>query len=160
MGFCCINVLYLAQSLLDWLFTMSAESPPKYIYKIIPSPPEDPFPKEHPLSDLDRNDGFVHLSTSSQVTSSSSWGNIRRLTSVRYPRLPTYSSQRQHHYGLLSWNMSSLLILWNGRVVSLTCTATSVRIMSILLRSLLANKTKHGAKSWQSRSGLSRYVFY
>ncbi|KAJ4022343.1 hypothetical protein NW752_000453 [Fusarium irregulare] len=46
---------------------MSAESPPKYIYKIIPSPPEDPFPKEHPLSDLDRNDGFVHLSTSSQV---------------------------------------------------------------------------------------------
>lgn len=49
---------------------MSAESPPKYVYKIIPSPPEDPFPKEHPLSDLDRNDGFVHLSTSSQVTAS------------------------------------------------------------------------------------------
>ncbi|RGP77823.1 hypothetical protein FLONG3_4057 [Fusarium longipes] len=46
---------------------MSAESHPKYIYKIVPSPPEDPFPKELPLSDLDRNDGFVHLSTSSQV---------------------------------------------------------------------------------------------
>ncbi|KAM0303140.1 hypothetical protein ACHAPM_003932 [Fusarium culmorum] len=46
---------------------MSSDSPPKYIYKIIPSPPEDPFPKELPLSELDRNDGFVHLSTSSQV---------------------------------------------------------------------------------------------
>ncbi|KAM0552570.1 hypothetical protein ACHAPJ_007899 [Fusarium lateritium] len=46
---------------------MSAESPPKYIYKIVPSAPEDPFPKEHPLSDLDRNDGFIHLSTSTQV---------------------------------------------------------------------------------------------
>ncbi|KAF4988957.1 hypothetical protein FGRMN_9430 [Fusarium graminum] len=46
---------------------MSAEAPPKYIYKIIPLAPEDPIPDEHPLSDLDRNDGFVHLSTSTQV---------------------------------------------------------------------------------------------
>ncbi|KAM0254031.1 hypothetical protein ACHAP5_000017 [Fusarium lateritium] len=46
---------------------MSAEAPPKYIYKIVPSAPEDPFPNEHPLSELDRNDGFVHLSTSTQV---------------------------------------------------------------------------------------------
>ncbi|KAF5019153.1 hypothetical protein F66182_8858 [Fusarium sp. NRRL 66182] len=46
---------------------MSAKAPPKYIYKIVPSPPEEPFPKEHPLSNLDRNDGFVHLSTATQV---------------------------------------------------------------------------------------------
>ncbi|KAF5246116.1 hypothetical protein FANTH_7023 [Fusarium anthophilum] len=46
---------------------MSVESPPRFIYKIVPSPPGDPFPKEHPLSELDQNDGFVHLSTSTQV---------------------------------------------------------------------------------------------
>ncbi|ENH62416.1 hypothetical protein FOC1_g10012649 [Fusarium oxysporum f. sp. cubense race 1] len=47
---------------------MSVESPPRFIYKIVPSPPGDPFPKEHPLSELDQNDGFVHLSTSTQVS--------------------------------------------------------------------------------------------
>jgi uncharacterized protein (DUF952 family) len=47
---------------------MSIESAPRFIYKIVPSPPDDPFPKEHPLSDLDQNDGFVHLSTSIQVS--------------------------------------------------------------------------------------------
>lgn len=47
---------------------MSAPNPlPKYIYKILPSPPQDPLPKEFPLSQLDANDGFVHLSTATQV---------------------------------------------------------------------------------------------
>jgi uncharacterized protein (DUF952 family) len=47
---------------------MTAEAPPKYIYKIVPEAPAEPFPKEHPLSELDRNDGFIHLSTSTQVS--------------------------------------------------------------------------------------------
>jgi uncharacterized protein (DUF952 family) len=38
-----------------------------FIYKILPSPPQEPLPAEFPLSDLDRNDGFVHLSTATQV---------------------------------------------------------------------------------------------
>ncbi|KAJ4327336.1 hypothetical protein N0V84_002235 [Fusarium piperis] len=46
---------------------MTSEAPPKYIYKIVPSAPAEPFPKEHPLSELDRNDGFIHLSTATQV---------------------------------------------------------------------------------------------
>ncbi|KAF2434345.1 hypothetical protein EJ08DRAFT_731016 [Tothia fuscella] len=47
---------------------MSAPDPlPKYIYKILPS---DPSPLTFlPLSDLDEGDGFIHLSTSSQVPS-------------------------------------------------------------------------------------------
>ncbi|KAH6609627.1 hypothetical protein Trco_002973 [Trichoderma cornu-damae] len=40
---------------------------PKYVYKILPSVPEDPLPQQFPLSELDANDGFVHLSTASQV---------------------------------------------------------------------------------------------
>ncbi|PTB69707.1 hypothetical protein BBK36DRAFT_47168 [Trichoderma citrinoviride] len=47
---------------------MSAPNPlPKYIYKILPSPPQDPLPEAFPLSQLDANDGFVHLSTATQV---------------------------------------------------------------------------------------------
>ncbi|KAF4982878.1 hypothetical protein FZEAL_1574 [Fusarium zealandicum] len=46
---------------------MTSEAPPQFIYKIVPSAPAEPFPKEHPLSDLDRKDGFIHLSTSTQV---------------------------------------------------------------------------------------------
>ncbi|KAJ3526280.1 hypothetical protein NM208_g11268 [Fusarium decemcellulare] len=46
---------------------MTSEAPPRYIYKILPSAPLEPLPKEFPLSELDRNDGFIHLSTSTQV---------------------------------------------------------------------------------------------
>ncbi|KAM5364049.1 hypothetical protein ACJZ2D_011728 [Fusarium nematophilum] len=46
---------------------MTSEAPPRYVYKIIPSAPEEPFPEEHPLSELDQKDGFVHLSTATQV---------------------------------------------------------------------------------------------
>jgi uncharacterized protein (DUF952 family) len=40
---------------------------PEYVYKIIPSAPPDPIPSSYPLSDLDKQDGFVHLSTSWQA---------------------------------------------------------------------------------------------
>ncbi|KAM4065500.1 hypothetical protein HRG_004195 [Hirsutella rhossiliensis] len=39
----------------------------KHVYKILPSAPQDPIPAEYPFSDLDKADGFVHLSTSNQV---------------------------------------------------------------------------------------------
>ncbi|PSN72129.1 hypothetical protein BS50DRAFT_569671 [Corynespora cassiicola Philippines] len=49
---------------------MSAPSPlPTYLYKILPSAPPSPLPERLPLSDLDRNDGFIHLSTSEQTAS-------------------------------------------------------------------------------------------
>ncbi|KAG0648185.1 hypothetical protein D0Z07_5312 [Hyphodiscus hymeniophilus] len=42
---------------------------PKYIYKILPSspPPPSPLPHSLPVSDLDKRDNFIHLSTSSQI---------------------------------------------------------------------------------------------
>ncbi|KAF1951342.1 hypothetical protein CC80DRAFT_575514 [Byssothecium circinans] len=49
---------------------MTAPSPlPTYLYKILPSAPPSPLPARLPLSDLDRNDGYIHLSTSEQVPS-------------------------------------------------------------------------------------------
>ncbi|KAH6697022.1 hypothetical protein F5X68DRAFT_1509 [Plectosphaerella plurivora] len=45
-----------------------APSPlPQYLYKILPSAPPSPLPADYPLSDLDRNDGFIHFSTAAQV---------------------------------------------------------------------------------------------
>ncbi|KAF9534164.1 hypothetical protein CPB83DRAFT_843794 [Crepidotus variabilis] len=43
---------------------------PTYIYKIVPasSPPPEPLPDALPVSELDHNDGFIHLSTSLQVS--------------------------------------------------------------------------------------------
>lgn len=41
--------------------------PPTYLYKILPGPPPSPLPERLPLSDLDKNDGYIHLSTSAQV---------------------------------------------------------------------------------------------
>ncbi|KAK4041783.1 hypothetical protein C8A01DRAFT_34161 [Parachaetomium inaequale] len=40
---------------------------PEYVYKITPSAPPTPIPEQYPLSDLDQQDGFVHLSASWQV---------------------------------------------------------------------------------------------
>ncbi|OLN86449.1 hypothetical protein CCHL11_06416, partial [Colletotrichum chlorophyti] len=40
---------------------------PEYLYKIVPEEPPSPTPEQYPLSDLDRNDGFIHLSTAEQV---------------------------------------------------------------------------------------------
>lgn len=45
------------------------ETQPRYIYKIIPStaPVREPLPDRLPVSELDQNSGFIHLSTASQV---------------------------------------------------------------------------------------------
>ncbi|KAJ4396410.1 hypothetical protein N0V93_000629 [Gnomoniopsis smithogilvyi] len=43
------------------------KSLPKYVYKIIDSAPPSPIPKVFPPSDLDKADGFIHLSTASQI---------------------------------------------------------------------------------------------
>ncbi|KAF2032163.1 hypothetical protein EK21DRAFT_61725 [Setomelanomma holmii] len=49
---------------------MPAPSPlPNYLYKILPSAPPSPLPPRLPLSDLDRMDEYIHLSTSEQVAS-------------------------------------------------------------------------------------------
>lgn len=47
---------------------MPTPSPlPTYLYKILPSAPPSPLPQRLPLSDLDRKDGYIHLSTSEQI---------------------------------------------------------------------------------------------
>lgn len=58
-------------------FIMPAPSPlPQYLYKILPSAPPSPLPPRLPLSDLDRKDGYIHLSTSEQVASTADkWFN-------------------------------------------------------------------------------------
>lgn len=40
---------------------------PTYLYKILDAAPPWPLPACLPRSDLDRNDGYIHLSTSEQV---------------------------------------------------------------------------------------------
>jgi uncharacterized protein (DUF952 family) len=48
--------------------TMPAPSPlPYHLYKILDAAPPSPLPARLPLSDLDRNDGYIHLSTADQV---------------------------------------------------------------------------------------------
>ena len=44
-------------------------SVPTFVYKIIPSdvPPPSPLPEILPPSDLDKKDGFIHLSTANQI---------------------------------------------------------------------------------------------
>lgn len=45
------------------------DSQPRYLYKIIPSiaPVREPLPERLPVSDLDQNSGFTHLSMAQQV---------------------------------------------------------------------------------------------
>lgn len=43
-----------------------ASSFPEFIYKIFPVSPPSPIPHTLPLSDLDTQDGFIHLSTFEQ----------------------------------------------------------------------------------------------
>ncbi|KAI8633961.1 hypothetical protein F5Y19DRAFT_471221 [Xylariaceae sp. FL1651] len=40
---------------------------PTYVYKIVPTAPPSPIPAQYPLSELDQKDGFVHLSTATQI---------------------------------------------------------------------------------------------
>ncbi|KAI0009868.1 hypothetical protein F4779DRAFT_339815 [Xylariaceae sp. FL0662B] len=45
-----------------------APSPlPAFVYKIVPTAPPTPLPAEYPPSDLDQKDGFIHLSTGTQI---------------------------------------------------------------------------------------------
>ncbi|PVI01536.1 hypothetical protein DM02DRAFT_627575 [Periconia macrospinosa] len=46
---------------------MPPTPPPTHLYKILPTAPPSPLPPTLPLSDLDKSDGFIHLSTASQV---------------------------------------------------------------------------------------------
>ncbi|KAI1763936.1 hypothetical protein GGR53DRAFT_466797 [Hypoxylon sp. FL1150] len=46
---------------------MAPEPLPEFVYKIVPSAPPTPIPSEYPLSELDQKDGFVHLSTGTQI---------------------------------------------------------------------------------------------
>lgn len=65
---------------------MPAPSPlPTYLYKILDSAPPSPIPERLPLSDLDRNDGFIHLSTSEQVpgTADKFFSNFQELWLLR-----------------------------------------------------------------------------
>lgn len=41
--------------------------PPRYLYKILDEAPPSPIPPTLPLSDLDKHDGFIHLSTAAQA---------------------------------------------------------------------------------------------
>jgi uncharacterized protein (DUF952 family) len=47
----------------------SLPSQPRYIYKIVPStaPVREPIPERLAVSDLDKDSGFIHLSTAHQV---------------------------------------------------------------------------------------------
>lgn len=45
----------------------SPGSPPEYVYKILPEEPPNTLPDSLPLSALDAQDGFIHLSTAAQT---------------------------------------------------------------------------------------------
>ena len=64
--------------------------PPKYIYKILPSDPILPtplLPLALPVSDLDKRDNFIHLSTSAQIlgTLRNFFGNETDVYILRIP---------------------------------------------------------------------------
>ncbi|KJA30062.1 hypothetical protein HYPSUDRAFT_32125 [Hypholoma sublateritium FD-334 SS-4] len=60
---------------------------PTYIYKIVPSsaPPSSPLPDALPVSDLDKADNFIHLSTALQVpeTLKRFFGNVEQVYILR-----------------------------------------------------------------------------
>ncbi|KAI9924734.1 hypothetical protein ASPWEDRAFT_110313 [Aspergillus wentii DTO 134E9] len=45
------------------------DSEPLYVYKLVPStePVREPLPERLPVSELDQNSGFIHLSTAFQI---------------------------------------------------------------------------------------------
>jgi uncharacterized protein (DUF952 family) len=45
---------------------------PDYVYKITDTPPPNPLPHTLPLSELDEQDGFIHLSNAHQIPITSS----------------------------------------------------------------------------------------
>ncbi|KAK1633854.1 hypothetical protein BDP81DRAFT_62081 [Colletotrichum phormii] len=69
---------------------------PQYIYKIVPEAPPSPLPTEFPLSDLDRNDGFIHLSTAKQVLNTANlfFATSTTLHLLKLPYAPLASSTK------------------------------------------------------------------
>ncbi|KAK1512243.1 hypothetical protein CPAR01_06667 [Colletotrichum paranaense] len=67
---------------------------PQYIYKIVPEAPPSPLPTEFPLSDLDRNDGFIHLSTAEQVLNTANlfFSSATSLYLLKLPYAPLAAS--------------------------------------------------------------------
>ncbi len=80
---------------------------PDFVYKITPTSPPDPIPEQYPLSELDRQDGFVHLSASWQA----------RLHTIPYRTNPLFSSNQPRldkptgpdHSRSLLWRRAVLL---------------------------------------------------
>ncbi|KAK8056425.1 hypothetical protein PG993_001652 [Apiospora rasikravindrae] len=59
---------------------------PKYVYKIIPTAPLSPIPETYPPSDLDRQDGFIHLSNAEQIRTT--WGLADpSVTQIQVPKI-------------------------------------------------------------------------
>jgi Protein of unknown function (DUF952) len=50
---------------------MSTRPIPEHVYKIVPFAPPAPLPDTLPLSELDQNDGFIHLSDAAQIPKTS-----------------------------------------------------------------------------------------
>ena len=61
---------------------------PKYLYKILDESPPSPLPETLPSTDLDRNDGFIHLSTAEQtpITANLFFGNHTKLWILKVER--------------------------------------------------------------------------
>ncbi|KAG5928296.1 hypothetical protein E4U42_000914 [Claviceps africana] len=60
---------------------MSSDSSPQFVYKIVSSAPPAVLPEPLPLSPLDEQDGFIHLSTGQQIplTCDAFFGNTSTL---------------------------------------------------------------------------------
>lgn len=116
-------------------YTMPPPSPlPKYIWKILDSDPS-PLPEGLPLSDLDRGDGYIHLSTPDQVglilsrsvgREDSDWTRCRCLRHVVVSslELAPFTCSRFH------WNGWRLEL--NGMIIAmdvfLICTTQTLRM--------------------------------
>ena len=61
---------------------------PRYLYKILDESPPSPLPETLPSTDLDRNDGFIHLSTAEQtpITANLFFGSHTKLWILKLDR--------------------------------------------------------------------------
>lgn len=118
--------LYIAQStrqiaafgtsqLVD-MASVQEHSSPIYVYKIVPCAPPEPFPAEYPLSDLDKNDGFVHLSTGSQVWNAMDQRNLLLMPHLQVPLTADRFFNDTSSLWLIKFELANLtsLIKWEG----------------------------------------------